>query len=180
MDPKPTDAAQQTIYDNVEAISAIYEKAEHEMPAGQRGVERLVQVLGRPLFIGVYVALVGGWVVANMLMKREGLEPIDAPPFFWLQGFVTATSLLTTIVILIAQHRQSVLAERRAHLDLQVNILAEAKIAKVIALLEELRQDHPQLPQRVDAEAEQMKKPADPQLVIRALAEKIDPKTRGP
>jgi len=160
--------SKRAIYENVEAVATLYENAEHEMPAGQRGVDRVVELIGRPLFLAVYLALLAGWVIWNETTP----SPLDEPPFFWLQGFVTATSLLTTIVILIAQRRQGVLAERRAHLDLQVNLLAESKIAKVIGLLEELRRDLPSVRNRVDREAEAMTEAADPEQVIRALTER--------
>jgi uncharacterized membrane protein len=160
------------IYKNVDAVTALYEQAEQDMPRGQRGIEKVVAMLGRPVFLVVYVLVVGLWVVGNLAAPRMGMKPLDEPPFFWLQGFVTANSLLTTIVILIAQHRQSRLAERRAHLDLQVNLLAESKIAKVISLLEELRRDSPSVRDRYDGVAEAMQKPADPKLVVRALDDK--------
>ena len=170
-----TRIASEQIYDNVDAVSALYERAEHEMPRGQRGIERIVAGIGRPLFLVAYVVLVAGWISGNLVARAMGAEVLDAPPFFWLQGFVTASSLLTTIVILIAQNRQSRLAERRAHLDLQVNVLSESKIAKVIALLEELRRDSPAIRDRVDNVAEAMQLPADPELVSRSLDEKTKP-----
>lgn len=176
---KPTDAEQSAtrnasehIQENVDAISAVYERAEHDMPRGQRGIELVVAALGRPRFLYFYVIVAGLWVSGNLLARRMGLEPVDAPPFFWLQGCVATTSLIMTILILIAQNRQSRLAERRAHLDLQVNLLAESKIAKVIALLEELRRDTPMIKDRHDGVAEAMKQPADPQLAVRALGDK--------
>jgi uncharacterized membrane protein len=169
-----TQAASEAIYEKVEAVSALYEKAEQEIPRGQRGIERIVAGAGRPVFLVLYVVVVAGWIAGNLLAQRMGSEPLDAPPFFWLQGFVTASSLATTIVILIAQNRQSRLAERRAHLDLQVNILAESKITKVIALLEELRRDSPTVKNRYDDVAEAMQQPADPEQVVRALDAKLD------
>jgi uncharacterized membrane protein len=180
---KPTDAVQSAtrkasehIQENVDAVSAVYERAEHDLPRGQRGIELVVAALGRPRFLYFYVIVAGLWVSANLLARRMGLEPVDAPPFFWLQGCVAASSLLMTIVILIAQNRQSRLAERRAHLDLQVNLLSERKITKVIALLEELRRDSPTIKDRYDDVAEAMRQPADPQMVARALDDKIKPK----
>jgi hypothetical protein len=41
-------------------------------------------------------------------------------------------------------------------------VISEKKIAKIIALLEEQRRDNPLLGTRVDNEAEQMAKTADP------------------
>ncbi|MBI2800501.1 MAG: DUF1003 domain-containing protein [Gammaproteobacteria bacterium] len=169
-----THKASQHIQENVEAISALYEKAEKETPPDQRSIELLVAALGRPRFLYLYVVVAAAWVGANLLARQMGAEPVDPSPFFWLQGCVASSSLLMTIVILIAQIRQSRLAERRAHLDLQVNLMAEAKIAKVIALLEELRVDSPAIKNRYDAVAEAMKQPADPQLVVQALEENVN------
>jgi uncharacterized membrane protein len=45
------------------------------------------------------------------------------------------------------------------------------KITKVVALLEQLRQDSPDLRDRVDELAEAMSQPADPQSVIDAIKE---------
>lgn len=177
----PTDAqksatrkASEHIYENVEAVSALYENAEQNLPRGQRGIEQLVAALGRPLFLFVILGSAALWIAGNLLAGSVGAEPIDLPPFFWLQGAVAASSLLTTIVILIAQNRQSRLAERRAHLDLQVNLLAERKIAKVIELLEELRRDSPTIKDRYDGVAEAMQQPADPELVVRAIEGKTN------
>ena len=50
----------------------------------------------------------------------------------------------------------------RELLNLELSILSEQKIAKVVALLEELRQDSPHLHDRVDELAEAMSQPADP------------------
>lgn len=174
--PSATRIASEHIYEHVEAIFALYEKAEQDTPRDQRHIEFLVAVLGRPRFLYFYVAVAGVWVGANLFARRIGWEPVDVPPFFWLQGCVAATSLLMTIVILIAQNRQSQLAERRAHLDLQINLLSERKITKVIALLEELRRDSPTIKDRHDDVAEAMRQPADPQMVVRALDDKINPK----
>ena len=78
-------------------------------------------------------------------------------------------ALLMTSIILITQNRRSAEAEQRAQLDLQVNILAEQKVAKLIVLLEELRRDIPTVHDRVDAVAEAMERPMDARAVLTAL-----------
>ncbi len=64
-------------------------------------------------------------------------------------------------------------AEQRTQLMLQLNLLSEKKIAKIIALLEELREDIPNMEQRHDPEAEVMKQAADPLTVLEALKETL-------
>ncbi|MGB8299016.1 MAG: hypothetical protein WCG85_26595 [Polyangia bacterium] len=60
--------------------------------------------------------------------------------------------------------------EERSHLDLQVNLLAEHKVAKLIALVEELRRDLPMVRDRIDREADAMQEAVDPNAVIEVLA----------
>jgi uncharacterized membrane protein len=52
---------------------------------------------------------------------------------------------------------------------LQVNLLTEQKLAKVISLVEELRTDLPNVKNRHDEEAETMKQATDPQALIDAI-----------
>jgi uncharacterized membrane protein len=52
---------------------------------------------------------------------------------------------------------------------LELSILSEHKIAKVIQLLEELRRDSPHVQDRDDPQAEQMAEPADAGSVLAAV-----------
>ena len=173
-DPGETERIPDPIYESVEVVAAVYERVEQALPRQQRGIESLVAKLGRPSFLYGYVVFAILWIAGNLLARGFGLTPFDAPPFFWLQGSVTMGSLLTTIVVLITQNRQGSLIEQRAHLDLQVNLLAERKIAKIIALLEEMRRDNPMLKNRYDSVAEAMQQPADPERVVELLEAQID------
>jgi uncharacterized membrane protein len=61
------------------------------------------------------------------------------------------------------------LAEHHAHLDLQVNLLAEEKSSKIIKMLEELRRDLPGVRDKPDHEADELAHPADPKAVLSAI-----------
>jgi uncharacterized membrane protein len=74
-----------------------------------------------------------------------------------------------TTMVLLTQNRQAKQAEHRRHLDLQVTLLVEQKVTKVIALIEELRRDLPSVQNRVDSQAEAMQEVVDPQTVLSAL-----------
>jgi uncharacterized membrane protein len=98
-----------------------------------------------------------------------GLPRFEPPPFPWLNGILTLTALLTTTIVLISQGRQSAIAEQRAHLDLQINLLTEQKVTKLIHLMEELRADLPGVGTRHDPHVSRLKKPADPAPLASAL-----------
>lgn len=167
--PLPDHVSQQ-----VETLAVLHTKAEKEAGFHQHAVESVTAFLGRPLFLNLTIVVILLWVTVNVFSRLFGLRRFDPPPFYWLQGAVGLGALLLTIVVLITQNRQARLSERRAKLDLQVNLLAEQKIAKLIALMEELRRDIPTVKDRLDLEAEAMQQSPDPHAVLEALEEKID------
>ena len=97
-----------------------------------------------------------------------GLQAIDAPAFLWLQGAANLFSLFLVMLVLVAQKHEDELNARRDTLTLELAILSEHKIAKVIQLLEELRRDSPHVQDRVGQQAEQMAEPADAGSVLAA------------
>jgi uncharacterized membrane protein len=74
-----------------------------------------------------------------------------------------------TVFILATQRREDELANRHEQLTLELAMLSEQKAAKIILLLEELRQDHPEIQDRVDKEAVAMSSPADSRSILEAL-----------
>lgn len=177
--PDPATEVPGHVARNVETIGALHQRAERRATWHQRAIERLTAAVGRPALFYAVVVGVTAWSLGNGLLHRAGHRVPDPPPFFWLQGVVSLGALLVTTMVLITQNRQAKVAERRAHLDLQVNLLAEQKATKVIALLEELRRDLPGVPERRDSEAERMAASADPHVVARALEETLAPGREG-
>ena len=159
------------MFQDVESVASIRARAEQRLDRHQRMMEVLTAALGRPRTVYVTLSVVVGWVAFNLLTpKLLGWQRIDPPPFFWLQGMVALSALLMTTLVLITANRQTRNAEERSHLDLQVNLLAEHKVAKLIALVEELRRDLPMVRNRIDREADAMQEAVDPDAMIEALA----------
>ncbi|MBO3460739.1 DUF1003 domain-containing protein [Aetokthonos hydrillicola Thurmond2011] len=169
----PTAPLPEPISQNIEAIIALHARHEKDVPKHQKLVEVVTSFFGRPSFLYSILLVIILWITPNILPRRFGLLRFDPPPFSWLQFSLTIGSLLMTTGVLIKQNRQEKLAEQRAQLSLQLNLLSEQKIAKLIALVEELRQDLPNVKDRYDPEAEMMKEAADPHAVIVALEETL-------
>ena len=87
---------------------------------------------------------------------------------------VDVAALLIATGVLVQQTREDRLAEQRSHLILQINLLTEQKIAKLIELIEELREDLPTIRDREDLEARIMQQATDPQIVLDILRENLD------
>jgi uncharacterized membrane protein len=137
-------------------------------------VEAVTAFFGRPAFLYGILLAAALWILPNTLPRRFGFRQFDPPPFYWLQGAVGFSALLMTTGVLIKQTRQEKLAEQRAQLSLQLNLLSEQKIAKLIDLVEELRRDLPNVKDRYDSEAEVLKQPADPHTLVNTLEKRLE------
>ena len=82
---------------------------------------------------------------------------------------------LLTLMVLAAQRRLAQRSVRREDLELQVNLLAEQKTAKLIALLEELRRDPPSVRDRVDPVANAMTEAVEPTAVLSVIGRGAPP-----
>lgn len=167
---KRDDPVSQTI----EAIVTIHERAEQAVDQNQRRIENITRILGRPLCVYIILIVVSVWIGDNVAAREYHKPPWDAPPFYWLQGLIGLSALLTTIVVLITQNRMSKTAESRARLDLQISLLIEQKVTKLIELLEELRVDMPTVRNRIDVTAAAMAQPANPSEVMTAIEVRLD------
>ena len=150
-------------------MAGFYEAEEQKISGPQDFIEKTSSFAGRPGYLAFLVAFIALWMIVNLFASRLGWIQFDPPPFSWLQGIVSLYALLISTAVLIRQERGARLAEQRAHLDLQVNLLTESKVAKVIELMEELRRDLPNVANRHDPEVASMQTPASPHAVLSAL-----------
>jgi uncharacterized membrane protein len=154
---------------NIGDIVAFQEREHEKVGTSQRRLEVVSTLIGRPLYLVSLLSMVGLWIAANGIAAHLGAAPVDPPPFVWLTGVLTLAALITATVVLFAQNRQSKLENQRAHLDLQVNLLTEQKVTKLIHLIEELRRDLPMVKDRHDPEAVALQERTDTSRVLSAL-----------
>ena len=156
---------------HVDMIRSIHAQAQQRIGTHQRLIERFTATLGQPRTIYVLLFVVLVWAVGNTFVAPPAPagHAWDDPPFLWLQGAVGLYAAIMSTLVLITQTRQQRQAEHRSSLELQVNLTAEQKIAKLIELIEELRRDIPSVANRVDLQAETMAQAVDPQAVLTAL-----------
>ncbi len=157
---------------SVDAIADFHREHYRSATKLQRGLDRVTDVLGRPTLVVLTIVGVGTWIAVAELNGHGG---ITQPSLAWLELAATVSSLLVSILILATQRREDLLGDRRAKLILELAILADRKNAKIIALLEELRRDHPGVVDRIDIESDDMAKPTDPSAVLAAIDERAQP-----
>ncbi len=101
---------------------------------GQRLGDAISIHAGRFWFVVFHVIFFVVWIGANV----EGASHLDPYPFPLLTLVVSLESIFLSLFILMSQNRATHLSDRRAHFDLQVNLLAEAEMTKVLNLLRAL------------------------------------------
>ena len=159
------------IDENIESVVALQRKEWESVPASQRRLERINRLIARPSYLYGLIGMIAAWVMANIGSQILGFRPWDAPPFAWLDGVMTFTSLVTTTVVLITQNRQTKSEQQHTHLALQVNLLTEQKVSKLIHLIEELRRDLPMVKDRHDPHADALQQSTDTAQVLSAIEE---------
>lgn len=121
----------------------------------------MTATLGHLASLAIIILLMIDWTLGNYAerMGRTALKEFPSPD---LAFGATIAALLIALLILTTQRHEQELAMKRAQLALQIAMLSERKIAKLIALVEKQRRENPLLVSRIDPKAEEMAHPADP------------------
>jgi uncharacterized membrane protein len=124
---------------NIAAIARLEEEALERRTATERESDAIVRFIGSPKFLLLHVILVLVWIMLNLSLIPH-VKAFDPFPFGILALFVASESVFLTICVLISQNRMARQAERRAHLDLQVGMLAEQELTMMLQMLQKLCQ----------------------------------------
>ena len=97
----------------------------------ERLADRITRFTGSMRFVYIHVVLFGAWIAWNL--PFTGLPRFD-PTLVILAMAASVEAIFLSTFILISQNRMQALAEERANLDLQVNLLSEHEITRLIRL----------------------------------------------
>ena len=158
---------------NIEKVIGFQTKQENSVPLSEKVLAKVAEAFGRPQFLYLQLTVFISWWVCSRLVEAGALS-WDIPLLSLQNQGIDVASLLIATGVLLRQTRQDKIAEQRSHLILQVNLLTEQKIAKVIELMEELRTDMPTVKNRYDWEATEMQQSTDPQIVLDILQENLE------
>jgi uncharacterized membrane protein len=120
---------------NVRTIIELEEAERAKRTTTDRVADTITRFCGTTSFLWVHVLWFGAWIVVNVL---PGGRSFDKFPFPFLTLVVSLEAIFLSTFILISENRQSRLTERRNHLDLQINLLAEQENTTMLQLLERI------------------------------------------
>jgi len=119
--------------DNIEAISSLEHDALSRRSVIERISDAIARLVGSIAFLVFQVVLFVVWAAAN-LKPLHGMKAFDPFPFGILALVISSESVFLTIFVLISQNRMSRQSERRAHLSLQVGMLAEQELTTMLKM----------------------------------------------
>lgn len=151
---------------NIGALREIRRQLEARKTLQDRMADAITGFSGNLLFVYFHVVWFSVWVLWNTGML--GLEPFDQFPFGLLTMVVSLEAIFLSTFVLVSQNRLSEINDKRADLDLQINLLAEYEITKILCLTDAIA-DHLGLTEGSDPELEQLKKEISPETVLQEM-----------
>jgi uncharacterized membrane protein len=148
---------------NIKAITALEKASLESRTSGERVGDAIARHAGRSWFIALHAGWFVAWVIMNS--RISPFPPFDPYPYPFLTFVVSLEAIFLSLFILMSQNRANRQADDRAHLDLQINLLAEQEATKMLQMLQELC-DHHGLSIGKDPELEQLTAATRPEQLL--------------
>ena len=135
--PGPPSSRTATVVErNIAALLARRQEEEAEKGTQDRIADAIGRFAGSMPFVYIHAALFGAWIAIN-LGWVPGVPRFD-DSFVVLAMFASVEAIFLSTFVLITQNRTAAMADRRADLDLQVGLLAEHEVTRLITLVKAL------------------------------------------
>ncbi len=123
--------------ENVRAITAWEHSARH----ARTGTEALsdwitAKAASGPMLV-IHVIWFAAWIAVNV-GAIGGMAPFDPFPFPFLTMAVSLEAIFLALFVLASQNRLARQADKREHLDLQIDLLTEREMTAVLHLLRDI------------------------------------------
>lgn len=132
-----TEEVSQAIRQNIATIARLEEEYNRRRSVADRLADRIGDFAGSMTFVLVHVLLIGGWIAVN-LGAFPAAKPFDPYPFMLLGCALSIEAIFLSTFVLIKQSRMSRRGDERAHLDLQINLLAEREMTLMLQMLQSI------------------------------------------
>jgi uncharacterized membrane protein len=134
---EPAPGLERTVEENVHAIKAWERALRGSRSRPERVVDAITQwAAGGPALL-LHLSWFAGWILVNTGLV-SGVAPFDPFPFPFLTFIVSLEAIVLTLLVLGSQNRMGGLSEKRNHLDLQIDLLAEREMTTVLQLLQDI------------------------------------------
>lgn len=146
--PSP-EGAPAFVGENTEKLIAIENEALRFRTRKEVITDAIARFVGTIYFVAAQIAVTACWALVNTGMVSV-IKPFDPFPYPLLSAITSVEGVLIAAFVLMKQNRLGIIADRRDHVDLQVNLLTERRATEIIRMLNRLsvhlgveQPDHP-------------------------------------
>lgn len=151
---------------NINALLVAQRRSEQKRSVSGRIADIITAFSGSMLFVYLHVVWFAVWILANLDFLP--VQQFDPFPFGLLTMIVSLEAIFLSTFVLISQNRQSQLDQRRNNLDLQIDLLAEHEITRILCVLtaiaKKLEIDLPE-----DADLDKLQEDIAPDELLKAI-----------
>ncbi len=148
---------------NIQALSERRLREERQATRQEKMAEAITRFTGSMLFVYLHLALFGFWILAN-LGWIPGVPQWDES-FVVLAMMASVEAIFLSTFVLISQNRMQAAADKRADLDLQISLLAEHEVTKLVTLTKAMA-DHLGVRTAIDDEIPEITRNVAPEAVL--------------
>jgi uncharacterized membrane protein len=130
--PPPPTGLSSVLERNIRALTERRQREERQATAQERLADAITRLTGSMVFVYIHLAIFGFWIVAN-LGWIPGVPRWDES-FVILAMWASVEAIFLSTFVLISQNRMQAAADKRADLDLQISLLAEHEVTKLVTL----------------------------------------------
>jgi uncharacterized membrane protein len=163
---RPKGTTTRIVERNIEALLAHRSEQERALGWQDRLASRIACFAGSMSFVWIHLAAYGTWVLINLGLV-PGVRAFD-PTFVVLAMIASVEAIFLSTFILITQNRMQAQADRRADLNLQISLLAEHEITRLIKMVAEIG-DRMDIRSAQASELSELKKDIQPEKVLDTL-----------
>jgi uncharacterized membrane protein len=130
--PPQSDGLNSALARNIDALRRRRHVEEAKASPQERLALAITAFSGSMVFVYLHLALVAGWITLNLGVV-PGAPRFDRS-FVILATAASVEAIFLSTFVLISQNRAAKAADRRADLDLQINLLTEHEVTRLITL----------------------------------------------
>lgn len=123
---------EQVVTRNITALLTRRRTEEQTMPRQDRLADAITRFTGSMRFVYLHLTVFSLWIMINL-----GWLPLPRfdPSFVILAMVASVEAIFLSTFVLISQNRMAAMADKRAELDLQVSLLAEHEVTRLLTLV---------------------------------------------
>jgi uncharacterized membrane protein len=151
---------------NICTLLEVRRQSERTASWQDRTADSITRFVGSMTFVYFHAVWFAAWILMNTRVLP--IPPFDPYPFGLLTMIVSLEAIFLSTFILVSQNRMQTQAEKRADLDLQINLLSEHEVTRLIKLVDAIA-DHLGVQAGRDPEVEELKKDIAPEVVLKEM-----------